>query len=235
MPYNRKGNCVYKETGDKVGCSKTPSGAEKYMKALYAAEKPKLKEMKLITILKELSSGENIADITIGTRLKQATGKIFSVVNNRLKQDGSDAGYITVKDQDGKQMSVSADDLKSSKWEIVNRTVREQEEIPVPPENKQYQITGKLITNTQIKPQTDILSAIRAIPGVTIVNSSSSTPTANAENKLRYEANIDVKIDTSAVSGDLKAGIKKIIEQIKNIDGVIDFSFIPKAKTTKPY
>ena len=38
MPYKRKGNCVYKETGAKVGCSKDAVGAEKYMKALYAAE-----------------------------------------------------------------------------------------------------------------------------------------------------------------------------------------------------
>jgi len=38
MPYKRKGNCVYKETGAKVGCSKDADAAEKYMKALYAAE-----------------------------------------------------------------------------------------------------------------------------------------------------------------------------------------------------
>ena len=38
MPYKRKGNCVYKETGAKVGCSKDTDTAEKYMKALYAAE-----------------------------------------------------------------------------------------------------------------------------------------------------------------------------------------------------
>lgn len=38
MPYVRKGNCVYKETGKKVGCSKSVEGAEKYLKALYASE-----------------------------------------------------------------------------------------------------------------------------------------------------------------------------------------------------
>ena len=38
MPYTRKGNCVYKETGTKVGCSKDTASAEKYMKALYAAD-----------------------------------------------------------------------------------------------------------------------------------------------------------------------------------------------------
>ncbi len=44
MPYTRKGNCVYKETGKKMGCSKDAASAEKYMKALYAAEDGNLKE-----------------------------------------------------------------------------------------------------------------------------------------------------------------------------------------------
>jgi len=44
MPYTRKGNCVYIETGKKMGCSKDASTAEKYMSALYAAEKGQLKE-----------------------------------------------------------------------------------------------------------------------------------------------------------------------------------------------
>ena len=44
MPYTRKGNCVYKETGKKMGCSKDANAAEKYMSALYAAEKGNLKE-----------------------------------------------------------------------------------------------------------------------------------------------------------------------------------------------
>jgi hypothetical protein len=44
MPYTRKGNCVYKEIGKKMGCSKDANAAEKYMKALYAAEKGNIKE-----------------------------------------------------------------------------------------------------------------------------------------------------------------------------------------------
>jgi len=44
MPYTRKGNCVYKETGKKMGCSKDATTAEKYMSALYASEKGQLKE-----------------------------------------------------------------------------------------------------------------------------------------------------------------------------------------------
>lgn len=37
MPYERKGKCVYKKnTGKKVGCSKTVSKAKKHLSALHA-------------------------------------------------------------------------------------------------------------------------------------------------------------------------------------------------------
>ena len=37
MPYTRKGKCVYKkDTGKKVGCSKSTEKAKKYIKALHA-------------------------------------------------------------------------------------------------------------------------------------------------------------------------------------------------------
>ena len=36
MPYKRKGKCVYKDTGKKMGCSDSASKAKKYIKALYA-------------------------------------------------------------------------------------------------------------------------------------------------------------------------------------------------------
>lgn len=37
MPYERKGKCVYKKTGKKVGCSKSAAKAKEYVKALYAS------------------------------------------------------------------------------------------------------------------------------------------------------------------------------------------------------
>ena len=37
MPYTRKGKCVYKkDTGKKVGCSKSITKAKNYVKALHA-------------------------------------------------------------------------------------------------------------------------------------------------------------------------------------------------------
>jgi hypothetical protein len=103
------------------------------------------------------------------------------------------------------------------------------------PAAKQFQILASMITNTKVNDQTNILSAMRALPGVTIVNSQAAIPGSNSEGQLRYKTNVDIKIDTSALSGDIKAAIKKIIEDIKKIEGVVEFKVLPKAKETTPY
>jgi hypothetical protein len=103
------------------------------------------------------------------------------------------------------------------------------------PEAKQFQILASMITNTKVNDQTNILSAMRALPGVTIVNSQAAVPGSNSEGQLRYKTNVDIKIDTSAIEGDVKEGIKKIVEDIKNIEGVVEFKLLPKAKETTPY
>jgi len=103
------------------------------------------------------------------------------------------------------------------------------------PAAKQFQILASMITNTKVNDQTNILSAMRALPGVTIVNSKAAEPGVNSEGQLRYKTNVDIKIDTSALEGDVKAAIKKIIEDIKKISGVVEFKVVPKAKETTPY
>lgn len=104
-----------------------------------------------------------------------------------------------------------------------------------PINGKQFQIVGTLITNTKENPQTDILSAIRSLPGVTIVNSKATQPNISADNQVRYQAGIDIKIDTHSLKGDVKQGIKDIVSKIKNIKGVVELKIIPKATITKPY
>jgi cell division protein FtsX len=103
------------------------------------------------------------------------------------------------------------------------------------PTSKQFQILASMITNTKENDQTNILSAMRALPGVTIVNSKSATAGANSEGQLRYQTNVDIKIDTHAIEGDIKEAIKKIISDIKQIPGIVEFKVSPKATSTKPY
>jgi ACT domain-containing protein len=122
------------------------------------------------------------------------------------------------------------------------RIVKEEEDFTpiadpkeLKPEAKQFQILATMITNTKVNDQTNILSAMRALPGVTIVNSQAAIPGSNSEGQLRYKTNVDIKIDTSAIEGDIKAGIRKIVEDIKKIEGVVEFKILPKAKETTPY
>ena len=103
------------------------------------------------------------------------------------------------------------------------------------PAAKQFQILASMITNTKVNDQTNILSAMRDLPGVTIVNSQAAIPGSNSEGQLRYKTNVDIKIDTLAIEGDVKEGIKKIVEDIKQIEGVVEFKLLPKAKETTPY
>ena len=119
--------------------------------------------------------------------------------------------------------------------------IKEEDFTPIPkPEektqpSKQFQILASMITNTKENDQTNILSAMRALPGVTIVNSQAATPGANSEGQLRYQTNVDIKIDTHTIEGDVKEAIKKIISDIKEIPGVVEFKVLPKAKETTPY
>jgi len=121
------------------------------------------------------------------------------------------------------------------------RIIKEEDFTPIEkpdapkPASKQFQILASMITNTKVNDQTNILSAMRALPGVTIVNSQAATPGSNSEGQLRYQTNCDIKIDTSSIEGDVKEGVLKIIKAIKEIPGVVEFKISPKAKETTPY
>lgn len=93
-----------------------------------------------------------------------------------------------------------------------------------------YKIEGVLVTNSKIKTQTEILSDIRSITGITIVDNreyDSSDPTPG------YMYNrTTIKIDPYPF---IKKGenfnidtIKQVIEDIKSIRGVIAFRTEPK-------
>lgn len=84
-----------------------------------------------------------------------------------------------------------------------------------------YQLKGILTTNTEVRTQGEILSDMRAIPGVTIVTpkdyQGGDTPIENN----RYTVELSVKIDPHPFKTFGKEQIKNIIDQIKRVDGVV--------------
>jgi len=94
---------------------------------------------------------------------------------------------------------------------------------------KLYKIDGLLVTDTYIKTQTQILSDIRSITGVTTIDAKQYTPNLPTPG---HDYNIlTVKIDPYPY---LKAGkfdeetVKQIIDNISKIRGVIKFKAEPK-------
>jgi len=95
--------------------------------------------------------------------------------------------------------------------------------------SKLYKIEGLLVTDTYIKTQTQILSDIRSVTGVTTIDAKQYTPNLPTPG---HDYNIlTVKIDPYPY---LKAGkfdeetVKQIIDNISKIRGVIKFKAEPK-------
>ena len=113
--------------------------------------------------------------------------------------------------------------LKDTIKEEIRKTLREDSA------TKLYKIDGLLVTDTYIKTQTQILSDIRSITGVTTIDAKQYTPNLPTPG---HDYNIlTVKIDPYPY---LKAGkfdeetVKQIIDNISKIRGVIKFKAEPK-------
>jgi hypothetical protein len=92
--------------------------------------------------------------------------------------------------------------------------------------SKLYKIVGKLVTNTNIKTQTQILSDIRSITGVTTIDAKSYTPGITP--KQGYDYNIlTVKIDPYPYikNGNLfnEETLIQISDSISKVRGVVAF------------
>jgi len=58
MPYERKGNCVYKKgESDPVGCSDSAEKAKKYLKKLYSVEEVIREEIKKYLQERKINNG----------------------------------------------------------------------------------------------------------------------------------------------------------------------------------
>lgn len=95
---------------------------------------------------------------------------------------------------------------------------------------KLYKIEGLLITSTKDKTQTQIMSDIRAVTGVTTIDTNAYIP--KLPKKGRKYDKVTIKIDPYPYLRHNKTfnidTIAQIIQNIKNVKGVITFKTEPQ-------
>jgi hypothetical protein len=115
---------------------------------------------------------------------------------------------------------------------IIKNIIKEEENPIV------YKLKGTLVTNTELRGQTDILSDIRSLPGITIVSSKEFKPGVNVTNNPYFFAEISVKIDPHPFLGKGgfgKSNLEALVKAINRIQGVRKFKVTSTITSTKPY
>jgi hypothetical protein len=93
-------------------------------------------------------------------------------------------------------------------------------------ESTQYNIEGLLLTNTEDRPQKDILSDIRSLPGITIVSSKDYdlSGEASAFSNPNYYTVLRIKIDPHPYPAGFKdEDLQDLFNEIRAIEGVRNF------------
>ena len=104
--------------------------------------------------------------------------------------------------------------------------IREEIQRVISEESTQYNIEGLLHTNTEERPQKDITSDIRSLPGITIVSAKDFDPNENAFNNPSYYSIIKIKVDPHPYqsSGGFKdEELKQLLRDVRAIKGVRNF------------
>jgi len=98
-------------------------------------------------------------------------------------------------------------------------------------ESTQYNMEGILYTDTRERPQKDILSDIRSLPGVTIVSSKDINPNVYATNNPNYGTIIKIKVDPHPYpSGFKDEDLQQLLQDIRAVKGVRNFKLNQKVE-----
>lgn len=91
-------------------------------------------------------------------------------------------------------------------------------------ESLQYNLEGNLHTDTESRPQKDILSDIRSLPGVTIVSSQDLNPDDSAFSNPNYYILLKIKVDPHPYRNGFKdEDLQQLLVSIRDIQGVRNF------------
>jgi hypothetical protein len=155
---------------------------------------------------------------------KLEDNEFFSFVENAINENLTPAQIQWVQNT----ISSIEDDLRSDDYDAsgVNESTKlvDIAKSIIKEESTQYNIEGILITNTEERPQKDILSDIRSLPGITIVSSKDTNPNDNAFSNPNYYTLLKIKIDPHPFSSGFKDDdLQELFTSIRAIKGVRNF------------
>ena len=97
-----------------------------------------------------------------------------------------------------------------------------------------FKMIGMLITNIDLRPQKEIYSDIRSIPGITVISSKEPLEFSQ-QDQSRFQALMTVKVDGHpwiAKGGFDRSKMQEIRKEILKIEGVLSFNVNPDNITT---
>jgi hypothetical protein len=104
--------------------------------------------------------------------------------------------------------------------------------------NEEYQdkfkMVGMLITNIDLRPQKEIYSDIRSIPGITVISSKEPLE-FNQQDQSKFQAIMTVKVDGHpwiTKGGFSREKMFEIRKEILKVKGVLSFNVNPDNVTT---
>jgi hypothetical protein len=119
------------------------------------------------------------------------------------------------------------DNLRALVKETLNHRLTEEYQ-------DKFKMIGMLITNIDLRPQKEIYSDIRSIPGVTVISSKEPLE-FNQQDQSRFQALMTVKVDGHpwiAKGGFDRSKMQEIRKEILKVEGVLSFNVNPDNITT---
>ena len=119
------------------------------------------------------------------------------------------------------------DNLRALVKETLNHRLTEEYQ-------DKFKMIGMLITNIDTRPQKEIYSDIRSIPGITVISSKEPLE-FNQQDQSKFQALMTVKVDGHpwiAKGGFDRSKMLEIRKEILKVEGVLSFNVNPDNITT---
>ena len=119
------------------------------------------------------------------------------------------------------------DNLRALVKETLNHRLTEEYQ-------DKFKMVGMLITNIDLRPQKEIYSDIRSIPGITVISSKEPLEFSQ-QDQSKFQAIMTVKVDGHpwiAKGGFDRSKMLEIRKEILKVEGVLSFNVNPDNITT---